>query len=139
MNDITALAILTNDGPDRGLDQFLTDDYGRDDLAFDIRLADRIRQSTWRDETLDDDEGVVIAVVEEHGAWWATWRDATTFSAEGFATRAAAEARYEQWMTRSDWLDYGPPSTTDVDGVETVPDGFKVVIDDDGNRIVVPR
>jgi len=134
------IAQISNWDGDENLDALgVTDDYDRDDLWTEVEVMDLVRQSTWRDEVLDDDRAVFIGVGEARGAWWATWTDPQYSSAEAFRTRAEAETRYEAWMTRRDWLDYGPPTTTDMDGIKTVPDGMKSIRNDDGDIEIVPR
>lgn len=146
-----SIATITNNGPDENLDRFGVarpddefstvegwDHADRDELLTDVAFGDRVRQSTWRDEFLDDDEAVVIAVVEARDAYWTIWADAGGFVADAWPTRTDAESQYEAWMTKRDWLDYGPPTATDMAGIEVIPDGHKSIRNDDGDIEVVP-
>lgn len=133
------IAQISNWDGDENLDRLgVTDEQDRDDLWDEVRLADLVRESTWRDDTLDNDRAVVLGVAEARGLWWAIWADPSMFSAEACTGRADAESRYEAWMVGNDWLDYGPPTTTDVDGVDVMAEGMKSTRDDDGNVVLVP-
>lgn len=150
MND--PIASIGNRGTDYGLESFDVDcpddDYStvegydgaaRDDLLYQILDARHVRGTYWAEGRGRDDQTASVRLAESGGAWWAIWEDASYTFCEAYETRDAAEAVYAQWTVDASSLTMlGPPTHTDVDSVDTLPDGMKVVRDEDGDLVIVP-